>query len=322
MKLIFKEPLQQRIDKYLSSLKLNDLHSRSYIDKLISKGNVLVNGNEVKKSCSLQKGDELVIVIPKPVNSEIVPQNIPLEIVFEDEYLVIVDKPVGLTVHPAAGNPDGTLVNALMYHLKGNLSTGSDVLRPGVVHRLDKDTSGLLIAAKDDRTHSLLSRMFQERKIQKTYLAITVGAMKEVRGTIDTFIERSKIDRKKMAVSKSGKWAITHFRVLQDYGFFAVVEVDLETGRTHQIRVHFSSINCPVLGDETYSSLKRTLNTIPHQFHKKVKFLLARHLQRQALHAIKLSFIHPVTGERINAEASIPEDIQYTLDWLQKNFEL
>ena len=190
------------------------------------------------------------------------------------------------------------------------------------MHRLDKDTSGLIIAAKDDKTHSLLSRKFQAKEIKKTYLAITVGAPKENQGTIDTFIERSKTDRKKMAVSKNGKHAVTHYRVLQDYGFFAVVEVDLETGRTHQIRVHFSSLNCPILGDETYSNLKRTLNTIPHQFHKKVKFLLAKHLKRQALHAQKLAFLHPITEEQVAVEAPIPEDMQYTLDWLKKNFEV
>jgi len=322
MQIICKKQNIQRIDKFLKEENIDELYSRSYINKLIESGSIKVNNSTTKKSYQLIPGDIITIEFPPKRELKIEAEDIPLEIIWEDEFLVIVNKPVGLTVHPAAGNPDGTLVNALMFHLKGKLSTGSDALRPGVVHRLDKDTSGLLIAAKDDKTHSLLSRMFQERKIKKTYLAITVGAPKEGKGTIDTFIERSKTDRKKMAVSKSGKRAITHYRVLQDYGFFAVVEVDLETGRTHQIRVHFSNLNCPVLGDETYSSLKRTLNTTPHQFHKKIKFLLARHLQRQALHAIKLSFIHPVTEERINAEAPIPEDIQYTLAWLEKNFEV
>jgi 23S rRNA pseudouridine1911/1915/1917 synthase len=322
MKIIFEETTSQRIDKFLKNLDIEELYSRSYIDKLIDFGAIKVNDKPIRKSYKLNAGDSIEIDFPEKKDLTIEAEDIPLDIIWEDEYLVIVNKPVGLTVHPAAGNPDGTLVNALMYYLKGNISTGSDARRPGIVHRLDKDTSGLLIAAKDDKTHSLLSRMFQNREIKKTYLAVTVGAPKERTGTIDNFIERSKTDRKKMAVSKTGKRAITHFRVLTEYDFFAVIEVDLETGRTHQIRVHFSNLNCPVLGDETYSNLKRTLNTTPHQFHKKIKFLLAKHLKRQALHAYKLSFTHPITEGKIEVEAPIPEDIQYTLAWLQKNFEV
>jgi 23S rRNA pseudouridine1911/1915/1917 synthase len=322
MKIIYKEKEFQRLDKFLSNNQIDELHSRSYIDKLIESGAIQVNDKPAKKSQILKNGDVISIDFPPKKDLNIEPQNIPLEIVWEDDYLVIVNKQAGLTVHPAAGNSDGTLVNALMHHLQGNLSSGSDALRPGIVHRLDKDTSGLLIVAKDDKTHALLSAMFQEKKVKKTYLAITVGVPKEAEGTIDTMVERSRNDRKKMAVSNSGKKAITHYRVSQDYSFFSVVEIDLETGRTHQIRVHFSHLNCPVLGDETYSSLKRTLSTIPHHFHKKVKFLLAKHLQRQALHAYKLEFSHPITGEQISVQAPIPDDMQYVLNWLERNFEV
>ena len=322
MQIIFYDEESQRLDKFLKDKNIAELYSRSFIDKLIDSEAIKVNELVVKKSYQLNLGDVISIEFPEKNELNIEAQDIPLEIVWEDDYLVIVNKPAGLTVHPAAGNPDDTLVNALMNYLRGNISSGSDALRPGVVHRLDKDTSGLIIAAKDDKTHSLLSRMFQNKEIKKTYLAITVGAPKDMQGTIDTFIERSKTDRKKMAVSKSGKRAVTHYRVLQDYDFFSVIEVDLETGRTHQIRVHFSSLNCPILGDETYSNLKRTLNTIPHQFHKKVKFLLAKHLKGQALHAQKLAFLHPITEEQVAVEAPIPEDMQYTLDWLKKNFEV
>jgi 23S rRNA pseudouridine1911/1915/1917 synthase len=322
MKITYKEPIPQRIDKYLSSLDLPEIFSRAYVDKLITKGNVQVNGKLEKKSYKLQTGDELEITFPEPPRNEIIPQEIPLDIVWEDEYLLIVNKPAGLTVHPAAGNPDGTLVNGLVYHFKENLSTGVGDKRPGIVHRLDKDTSGLLIVAKDDRTHAKLSEMFQERNIEKIYLAITVNAPSQTIGTIDTFIDRSKTDRKKMAVSSSGKRAVTHYEVLQDYDFFSVCRINLETGRTHQIRVHFSHLNCPILGDITYSSLKRTLNTIPHNFHKKAKHLLANHMQRQALHAHKLKFIHPIAGKEISVEAPIPQDMEYTMNWLEKNFDI
>ena len=251
---------------------------------------------------------------------EIEPENIPLDFIWQDKYLAIINKPAGVAVHPGAGNPKGTIVNALMFHLKGKLSTSYDPLRPGIVHRLDKDTTGLLIVVKDDRTRSLLSKMFQERKIQKFYKAITVGIPKETEGTIETFIDRSKKDRKKMGISLSGKKAITHYKIIEYYDFFSLVEIILETGRTHQIRVHFSDINCPILGDSTYSTLKRTLSIIPFHYQKKIKYLLANHLKRQALHAYKLEFIHPVTGKEIKVEAPLPEDMSYALNWLKENF--
>ena len=320
MNLKYNEKNNQRIDKYLVSLKLEELFSRSFIDKLINSKNIRVNNLPIKKSHLLKSGDEIEITIPKVEDSEIIPENIPLAIVYDDKYLAIVNKPAGLTVHPAPGNASGTLVNALMFHFKENLSKGTDGLRPGIVHRLDKDTSGLLIVAKDNKTHSILSRMFQERMIKKYYKAIIVGIPGKPEGIIETYMDRSKSDRKKMSVSISGKKAITSYKIEQYFNFFSLVQIELKTGRTHQIRVHFSYINCPILGDNTYSNLKRTLNSIPHNFQKKVKYLLANHLKRQALHASKIHFNHPITNKEILIEIPLPDDMQYCLKWLNQYF--
>ncbi|MCF7793141.1 MAG: RluA family pseudouridine synthase [Candidatus Cloacimonetes bacterium] len=318
----FEEESSTRLDVFLSNLKQENLYSRSYIDKLIKNNLVKVNDKNEKKSYKLINGDTITISIPKQKSAEILPQKIPLDVIYEDQFLAIINKQSGISVHPGAGIKDGTLVNALMHHFKGELSSGNDALRPGIVHRLDKDTSGLIIMAKDDKTHSLLSSMFQEQSIKKSYFAVLCGVPSEVEGTLETYIDRSKTDRTKMVVSAKGRKAITHYKILQDYHFFSTAQIDLETGRTHQIRVHFSHLNCPVLGDQTYNSLKRTLSLLNVQYHKKVKYLLAKHLQRQALHAHRLEFTHPVTKENVNVEAPIPDDIQYALNWLAKNFEV
>ena len=320
MKIVFNERTNQRIDKYLASFEIEELYSRSKIDKLILENHIKVNEAPVKKSYILQLGDVIEIFIPPAEDLSLIPEDIPLEIMYEDKDLAIINKPAGLTVHPAPGNTHGTLVNALLYHFRGKLSTGNDPCRPGIVHRLDKDTSGLILVAKNDKVHSLLSTMFQERKIDKFYKAITVGIPKESEDTIETFIERSKTNRKKMMVSNSGKTAITHYKIEKYFDFFSIVEIKLETGRTHQIRVHFSHINCPILGDNTYSSLKRTLNFIPSNFHKKLKDLLSNHLQRQALHSFKLEFIHPISEKKISVEIPLPDDILYAINWLNQNF--
>jgi len=320
LKIIYKENSKQRIDKYLAYQKIDQLYSRTHIKKLINSGDITVNDKNIKNNYQLEMDDVIIIQIPKPKKVEVIPQNIPLEFLYEDEYLVVVNKPINMAVHPAPGHPQETLVNALMYKLNGKLSLGNHALRPGIVHRLDLDTSGALIVAKDDRTHSLLSKMFQERKIEKIYHAIVVSEPKENSGTIDTFIERSKINRIKMTVSESGKRAITHYKILEYFDIYSYVEIELETGRTHQIRVHFSHINCPILGDETYSTLKRTLNMLPNHYHKKLKHLLANHLKRQALHAYKLRFIHPITKKEIKVIAPIPSDMKYTLEWLRENY--
>ena len=311
---------KQRIDKYIVSLNLEELYSRSFIDKLLQEQAILVNGKPVKKNYKLSHSDIITIEVPKKKELEIKLQNIPIDIIWEDDDIAIVNKPVGLIVHPGAGVQDGTLVNALMFHFNKKLSVQHDPLRPGVVHRLDKDTSGLIIVAKNDRVHSLLSRMFQNRTIKKTYLAITVGVPSKAEDTIRTLIGRSKKDRIKMTVTTDGREAVTHYKIIKYFDFFSLIEVELETGRTHQIRVHFSHINCPILGDNTYSTLKRTLSIVPFHYQKKVKYLLANHLKRQALHAYRLEFEHPITKDIVKAEAPIPEDIQYTINWLEKYF--
>ncbi len=316
--LVFDKDYHVRIDKFLASISHNELYSRSYIEKLISNGNVLVNQKIIKKNFLLQENDHIEIELLKKQHPMPIPQDISLEVIFEDKHLIVINKTAGMTVHPAPGNYDSTLVNALMFHFKDQLSNGSDPLRPGIVHRLDKDTSGLLIVAKNDKVHSLLSTMFQERKIEKYYKAILVGVPKETEGTIKTFINRSKIDRKKMAVSDEGKLAITHYQIEQRFFNFCIADVNLETGRTHQIRVHFSHINCPVLGDQTYSSLKRTLANSSAHYHKKTKYLFAHHLKRQALHAYKLKFVHPITQKNIEVVSPLPEDMLYTIDWMKK----
>ncbi len=320
MRIIYQEEKSCRIDKYLIGLGKDELYSRSFIEHLIKDGNITVNQEKVKKSYLLHSGDKIEITIPQKPDLEITPQNIPLDIVWQDKYLAVVNKQACIAVHPGAGNPDGTIVNALMYHLPGKLSSAHDPLRPGIVHRLDKDTTGLLIVAKDDKTHSLLSQQFQNRQIQKNYKAITVGIPKTAKGTIETYIERSLKDRTKMAVANSGRIAITHYKIEKYFDFFSLVDIQLETGRTHQIRVHFSHINCPILGDNTYSTLKRALSIVPFHYQKKVKYLLANHLKRQALHAYQLEFKHPITGKEIRVEAPLPEDMEYTLKWLKENF--
>jgi len=320
MEIIYQEESSQRIDKYIVSLKDKRLYSRSFIDKLIKDNFIKVDNKPVKKNHHLKKGEIINIEIPERTSSLPEPEDITLDIVYEDESLIIINKQAGLTVHPAPGNPKGTLVNALVYHFKDDLSSGNDKLRPGIIHRLDKNTSGLMIVAKNDRIHYLLSKMFQERKIGKYYQAIVAGVPKISEDSIITFINRSRKDRKKMSVSDSGKKAITHYKIMKEFDFFSHLEIKLETGRTHQIRVHLSHINCPVLGDGTYSNLKRTLNPIPTHLQKKVKYLLANHLQRQALHSYKLSFDHPITNKTIEIEIELPEDMRYTLNLLEQNF--
>lgn len=209
-----------------------------------------------------------------------------------------------------------------MYHFGQSLSAGSDPLRPGIVHRLDKDTSGLIIVAKDDRTHSLLSTLFQERKITKIYKAIIVGKLSQMEGTIETFIERSKKNRKKMAVSSDGKLAITHYKIVETLNYYHLADIKIDTGRTHQIRVHMAHINCPVFGDKTYSSLKISLNKTPISLHRRIKKILTKDMQRQALHAYKLEFIHPITNKTISVISEIPEDMSCTWDHLTKAFKI
>ncbi len=277
-----------RMDKYIASLF--DDYSRSYIQKIIKEGNVSINEKVIVKNKFLVKeGDICDINIPEPQKLEIRPEHIPLHIVYEDDEVLVVNKPAGMVVHPAPGNYEGTLVNALMYY-SHKLSSINGVIRPGIVHRIDKDTSGLLMIAKTNRCHHFLSEQLKEHSITRKYIAIVYGRFSEKEGTIDKPIGRSKKDRLKMAVTADGKQAVTHYTVLEEIGNYSVVECRLETGRTHQIRVHMSYISHPLLGDMVYGVKK-----------PKIKH------EGQLLHAKVLGFIHPVTKEYLEFDSELPE---------------
>ena len=276
-----------RIDKCISD-KYEEL-SRSYIQKIIKDGNVLINGIGCKPSTVVIEYDEVKMITPEAVIPEILPQDIPLDILYEDNDVIIVNKPKGMVVHPAPGHYDGTLVNALMYHCK-DLSGINGVLRPGIVHRIDRDTTGSIIVCKNDVAHESIAKQLKEHSIERKYIAIIHGNNIDDNGRIDAPIGRSSNDRKKMAVVFGGKNAVTNYSVLERFDGYALVECKLETGRTHQIRVHMSHINHPILGDEVYCNYKSPFK-----------------LNGQCLHAMTLGFTHPVTGERIVINAPIPE---------------
>ena len=277
-----------RLDKYLSD-KL-DL-SRSHIQKLIDSQNVTVDQKTVKPNYKLKIGQDICVNVPKPENIDIVPQDIPLDIVYEDKHLLVVNKPQNMVVHPAAGNYEGTLVNALLYHCNGSLSGINGVIRPGIVHRIDKDTSGLLLVAKDDETHIGLSEQIKEHTLTRKYIALVHGNFKNDGGVVDAPIGRHPNDRKKMCITeKNSKNAVTYYKVLDRFTEYTFIECRLKTGRTHQIRVHMASIGHPVLGDKTYGVKKEKYN-----------------LNGQLLHAKLLGFIHPVTKQYMEFETDIPE---------------
>ncbi|MCI9320643.1 MAG: RluA family pseudouridine synthase [Lachnospiraceae bacterium] len=285
---ITEEMEDERIDKCLSMLI--DSLSRSFIQKLIKDNAVTVDGVPVKGSYRV-KADEIVeFELPESVEPDIEPENIPLEILYEDKDVIIVNKPKGMVVHPAAGHYSGTLVNALMYHCGGELSGINGVLRPGIVHRIDMDTTGSVIACKNNTAHAVIAEQLKEHTVTRRYVAVCYGCLKEDEGTIDKPIGRHPAERKKMAVNERGRRAVTHYRVLKRFEKYTYIECRLETGRTHQIRVHMASIGHPLLGDEVYSN-------------RKCPF----HLQGQTLHAKVLGFIHPSTGEYVEVEAPLPE---------------
>ncbi len=298
MKYFEVEEDNKRIDAYLSE-KLEDT-SRVTVQRLISEGKILVNGKKTKASYKVQEGDKIQVEEEKPVEVSIKAQNIPLEIIYEDNDIIVVNKPKGMVVHPANGNPDGTLVNAIMAICKDSLSGIGGEIRPGIVHRLDKDTSGIIIVAKNDKAHINLSEQIKEHKVKKTYIALVRGIVKENEATINMPIGRSEKDRKKMAVTKKGKEAITHFKVLQRYDNYTLLQVNIETGRTHQIRVHLSQIGYPIVGDEVYSNGKNEWN-----------------VKGQCLHAKSLEFIHPGTGTKMYLEAKMPEYFEEILKALE-----
>ncbi len=269
--------------------------TRSGAQKLLERGAVTSNGTPVRKNDKPAPGQVLEAVLPDPEPIDVQPQDIPLDVVYEDSDVIVVNKPVGLVVHPAPGHPDGTLVNALLYHCGNSLSGINGELRPGIVHRIDRDTSGLIIAAKNDRAHLALAAQLQDHSLARTYEAVAVGGLKEDSGTVDAPIGRHPVDRKKMAVDrKNGREAVTHWSVLARYPGYTHLECRLETGRTHQIRVHLASIGHPLLGDTVYGAKK----PVPG-------------LAGQCLHARRLRFVHPSTGEPVELECPLP-------DWFQE----
>lgn len=279
----------QRIDHYLTEMLPEQ--SRSFFQKLIRDGFVMVNHIIVKVNYRLKTGDIIEIDIPDAVPTEIVPENIPLDILYEDDDLLIVNKPKGMVVHPAVGHSTGTLVNAIMYHCQGNLSGINGEIRPGIVHRIDKDTTGSLIICKNDEAHRNIAEQIKEHSVTRRYVGVVAGTFSEESGTVEGAIGRHPNDRKRMTINeKNGKPAVTHYRVLQTLKGASFMEFELETGRTHQIRVHMASISHPLLGDTVYGNSKN-----PYK------------LQGQALHARTIGFIHPTTGEYIEVSAPIPE---------------
>jgi 23S rRNA pseudouridine1911/1915/1917 synthase len=308
----------QRLDKFLSQ-KYPNL-TRSFLQNLISKGNVSVNSTQVKTGFQLKLNDEVRVSFPELQKSHIKPESIPLDILFEDESLLVLNKPAGMIVHPGVGNIEGTLVNALLHHCK-NLSGINGILRPGIVHRLDKNTSGLLVIAKNDKSHVHLSRQFEQKSIFRIYHAFVWGVPGE-EGEIITQIGRSKRDRKKMTVVKNGgREAITEYRILEDYLYISYLKISLKTGRTHQIRVHLNHINHPVFGDPDYNGRKSQINRLPSHLQKRGAFLL-KSINRQALHAKNLQFIHPETNQLINFDSDLPDDMQQLLDKIEDTLML
>ena len=266
--------------------------TRSNMQKLLDEGRAVKGTKVIKSNYKLKLGDEIIVTLPEPQPLDVQPENIPLDIIYEDEDVVVVNKARGMVVHPAAGNYSGTLVNALLYHCK-NLSGINGVIRPGIVHRLDKDTSGIMICAKNDAAHVSLSEQIQSKSAQRTYLAVVRGNIKTDSGIIETQIARDKDDRKKMAVVKEGgRNAVTEYEVMERFGKYTIVKCKLKTGRTHQIRVHMEYLGYPLVGDPKYSPMKTPFS-----------------INGQALHSLTLAFDHPRTGERMEFEAKLPEDL-------------
>lgn len=295
-----KDDVNKRIDIFLND-EIEDV-SRSALQKNIEKGNITVNGEKINKNYKLRLGDIVEAELPPPENIDIVPENIPLDIMYEDDDLIVINKPQNMVVHPAPGHYTGTLVNALMYHCGDNLSGINGILRPGIVHRIDKDTSGVLVIAKSDLAHKALSEQLAAHSMKRIYNALVYNSFNEETGTVDKNIDRSKNDRKKMAVViRGGRNAVTHYRVIEKLGKYTWVELQLETGRTHQIRVHMSYIGHPLLGDPVYGPKKCPYN-----------------LQGQVLHAKVLGFVHPRTGEYMEFDSPLPDYFKALIEKLKK----
>ena len=300
---IDKSQIGQRLDIFLA--QSDAAISRSHVKCVIEEGDVLVNGKEPKVSQKLKEGDVIILTQRPPIEATAIAQNMPLDIVYEDEAIIVINKPVGMVVHPAPGNADKTLVNALLFHCH-DLSGIGGVLRPGIVHRLDKDTSGLIVAAKSDDAHHQLSAQFEKHEVQKKYLALVWGDTKDKQGEIVKPVGRHTVDRKKMSTNtKRGKEAITFWKVIERYGVATLLEVEIKTGRTHQIRVHLSDLRYPIIGDAVYGSAANRMREIANPDLK----AQIKTFNRQALHAAYLSFIHPQTGKRVEFNADMPKDM-------------
>lgn len=290
----------ERLDKFLAE-ELSEM-SRSHIQKLIKDGHISVNQKPVKANYKLSAGDEITVSVPEPEIPDILPEDIPLDIIYEDDDILVVNKPKGMVVHPAPGHYSGTLVNAIMYHCRDNLSGINGVTRPGIVHRIDMDTTGSLLICKNDRAHQSLAEQLKEHSITRKYHAIVHGNLKEDTGTVNAPIGRHPVDRKKMSVNApNSRHAVTHYRVLERFGNYTYIECQLETGRTHQIRVHMSSIGHPILGDTVYGPAKPAFK-----------------LEGQTLHAKVLGIVHPTTGEYMEFDAPLPEYFVNLLKNLKK----
>nr|WP_229725313.1 RluA family pseudouridine synthase [Paenibacillus abyssi] len=290
----------ERLDKYVTESLEDGMASRTQVQDWIKNGQVIVNEKTVKPNYKVSEGDTVSVTIPEPESAEIVPEAIPLQVAYEDSDVIVINKPRGMVVHPALGHSSGTVVNALMFHCK-DLSGINGMLRPGIVHRIDKDTSGLLMAAKNDLAHHSLAEQLKEHTVTRKYIALAHGNLPHDQGTIDAPIGRDPHDRKLFAVTgRNGKHAVTHFRVLERFGDYTLMELQLETGRTHQIRVHMKYIGHPLAGDPVYGRSK----TIA--------------LKGQALHAAVLGFEHPRTGEQLQFEAPLPEDMEQVLSALRQ----
>lgn len=307
-----------RLDKYLADQEELDL-SRTSIQQIIAGGFLVVNGRTVNKNFKLKGGEKIELTVSPPPLPDLTPEDIPLDIVYEDQYLAIVNKPPGLVVHPAPGNPRHTLVNALLYRF-GRISADETDIRPGVIHRLDKNTSGLLIVARDDSTARKLRAQMAERKITKIYQAVICGHMPETEATIDLPIGRSLKDRKKMTVTHvASREAITRYRVIERFRFVDLVEAHLVTGRTHQLRVHFAHLHRPILGDPDYGGRMKWIKGIDPSLRIPGRTLL-KIIDRQALHAQTVRFDHPVTGTEVDVSAEPPEDMQKLINTLRTDY--
>jgi len=297
-----EEDAGRRLDVFLA--RCADSLSRSQVAKLLAAGRVLLNGKPPKAAVRLKAGDEVVLQLPSPAISEVLPEDIPLKIVYEDSFLLVIDKPPGLVVHPGAGNRQGTLVNALLHHCR-DLSGIGGVLRPGIVHRLDKDTSGLMIVAKSDPVHRSLAAQFQARRVEKLYLALVYGDVRDDEGVVALPVGRHPVDRKKMSTrSRQGKNAVTRWRVRERYGVATLLAAAIDTGRTHQIRVHLTALGHPVVGDRVYGNPRKVNEITDQDLRSRLKGMT-----RQALHACRLAFLHPAASRKLVFESPLPPDM-------------